>query len=144
MATSYHWSVSRMYFRVSLFLNVHMTSVIISLQHQNFLLMILLFLCDDTNHIYMSLFQSVCLLHTISQESYIMWSWFFVHTCKMMISPPFFLIFFLILIFQAVRRAEGQKMVQNDKKLCLSHFISQEPSYVHFSSFEKIMFKIFK
>ena len=124
MATSYRWSASRMYFRVSLFLNVHMTSVIISLQQQNFLLMILLFLCDDTNHLYMSLFQSVCLLRTISQESYIMWSWFLVHMCKMMISPAFFFISFLILIFQAVMRAEGQKMVQNDKKFCVSLHIS--------------------
>ena len=35
--------------------------------------------------------------------------------------------FFKILIFWAVRGVKGQKTAQNDKKFCLSHFISQEP-----------------
>ena len=44
-------------------------------------------------HLYISLFPSICLLHTISQEPDIIWSWFLVHICKMMISPDFFFIF---------------------------------------------------
>ena len=48
-----------------------------------------------------------------------------------MISPGFF--FFLILIFQVVRGIKGQKMVQNDKKFCLSRFISQEPYIIWLS-----------
>ena len=36
-------------------------------------------------------------------------------------------VFFKILIFGVVRRDKGQKMAQNDKKLCPLYFISQEP-----------------
>ena len=68
----------------------------------------------------------------ISQELYIIWLSFVVHICKM-ISPGFFF-YFKILIFRLVRRVKGQKMVQNDKKFCLLHFISQEP-YIMWLSF---------
>ena len=44
----------------------------------------------------------------------------------------FFPIFLKILIFWVCRWVKGQKMVQNDKKLCLLHSISQEP-YIWFS-----------
>ena len=46
----------------------------------------------------------------------------------------YFFYFFKTLIFQVVRRVKGQKMAQNDKKLCLSCLISQEP-YIIWSSF---------
>ena len=39
-----------------------------------------------------------------------------------------------ILIFQVVSGVKGQKMAQNDKKFCLSHFILQEP-YIIWLSF---------
>ena len=42
-------------------------------------------------HLCMSLFLSIRLLHTISQEPYIIW--FLVHMCKMMISPGVLFIF---------------------------------------------------
>ena len=35
--------------------------------------------------------------------------------------------FIKILIYWVVGRVKGQKMVQNEKKLCLSRSISQEP-----------------
>ena len=40
--------------------------------------------------------------------------------------------FFKILIFQVFRGGgiKGQEMVQNDKKFCLSHSISQEPYFI--------------
>ena len=38
--------------------------------------------------------------HCISQELYIIWLWFLVHMCKMMISPAIFFHFFKILIFR--------------------------------------------
>ena len=38
--------------------------------------------------------------HCISQELYVIWLWFLVHMCKMMISPAIFFHFFKILIFQ--------------------------------------------
>ena len=44
---------------------------------------------------------------------------------KMMICLGTFFIFFKIFIFQVVSGVKGQKMAQNDKKFCLSHFISQ-------------------
>ena len=59
----------------------------------------------------------------ISQEPYIRLS-FMVHLCKMIITPGVFLSFFQNFDFWGVK---GQKMVQNDKKLCLLCSISQEP-----------------
>ena len=41
--------------------------------------------------------------------------------------PRCFFIFSKFLIFWVVRVVKWQKMVQNDKKFCLSHSISQEP-----------------
>ena len=67
------------------------------------------------------------------QEQYSIWSWFLVHSCKMMISPEFFFHFFRILIFRVVWGEKGQKIVQNDKKFCLSPSISQEPYILWFS-----------
>ena len=46
-----------------------------------------------------------------------------VYMFKMIISAGFF----LILIFWVVRGVKEQKMVQNNKNICLSYFISQEP-----------------
>ena len=34
-----------------------------------------------------------CLSHSVSQEPYIIWLWFLVHMCKMIISPATFFIF---------------------------------------------------
>ena len=56
------------------------------------------------------------------------------------ISRTFFQ-FFKILIFGVVRRVKVQKMVQNDKKFCLSRIISQEP-YIIWLSFMVHMHKM--
>ena len=90
--------------------------------------------------------KNVCLVHFISQEPYIKWLSFMVHLCKMMISPGVFFHFFKIFILWVVRVGEGvdvkgQKMVQNDKKLCLLCSISQE-SYIIWFSFMALMFKM--
>ena len=66
-----------------------------------------------------------CLLHSISQESCIIWFVFMVPMCKM-ISPGIF--------FWVVKGVKGQKIAHNGKKLCLSHLISQEP-YIIWLSF---------
>ena len=50
-----------------------------------------------------------------------------IYVCKMIISSGIFPIFWKILIFWVHRLVKGQKTVQNDKKLCLLHSISQEP-----------------
>ena len=64
-----------------------------------------------------------------------------VYLCKMIVSSGIFFIFskcwFFVLLWGGRGVGEGvkgQKMVQNDKKLCLSHFISQE-SYIIWLSF---------
>ena len=49
--------------------------------------------------------------------------------------------FFKILIFQVVNGVKGQKMVHNDKKLCPSRSISQEP-YIMWFSFMVQMYKM--
>ena len=79
--------------------------------------------------------------HTTSQEQYSIWSWLLVHLCKMIIPPGFFFHFFKILIFQVFREVKGQKMVQNDKKFCSSHSISQE-LYIIWLSFTVYMCKM--
>ena len=48
----------------------------------------------------------------------------------MMISPDIFS-FLLNLDSWAVRWVKGQEMAQNDKRLCLSHSVSQEPYIYH-------------
>ena len=82
--------------------------------------------------------KKLCLSHSIFQEPYIIWSSFVVCKCKMISLGVFFIfylfIYFFNLIFQAVKEVKGQKVVQNDKKLCLSHSIFQEP-YIIWSSF---------
>ena len=75
----------------------------------------------------------------ISQEQHSIWSWFLGHLCKM-ISPDVSH-FFKILIFQVFRGVKGLKMVQNDKKICLSHSISQKP-YIIWLSFMVHMCKM--
>ena len=77
-----------------------------------------------------------CPSHFISQEPYIVWLSFMVHMCKMIISLGFFFQFFKILIFCVVfglSFVKGQKTVQNDKKFCVSCFISQEPYIIQLS-----------
>ena len=56
------------------------------------------------------------------------------NTCKMVthISRRFFH-FFKIVIFWVSRRVNGQKMVQNDKKFCPLHSMSQEPYIIWLS-----------
>ena len=56
-----------------------------------------------------------------------------IYLCKMIISSGSFSIFFKILIFWVHSGVKGQKMVWNDKKLCLSHSISQEPYIIWLS-----------
>ena len=69
-----------------------------------------------------------CLSPSISQETYIIWLSSVVLKCKMMISVGFFFFhFFKILIFQVDCKVKGQRMAQSDKKLFLSHSLSQEP-----------------
>ena len=71
-----------------------------------------------------------CLSHSISQEPYIIWSSFMKNKCKMIISLCYFFHFFKTLIFLVVLTVKGQKMAQNEKKLCPSLVISQEPSII--------------
>ena len=78
-------------------------------------------------------FKRFCLLHFISRESYIIWWSFMVHLCEIIIFPGIFFHFFKILIFWVVRGVKGQKMVQNEKKLCLLRSISQETYIIWFS-----------
>ena len=75
-----------------------------------------------------------CLLRSISQGPYIIWSSFVVRKCRMMISPGGFFMFFKILIFQIFRRVKGEKMAQHNKKNCPSYlYISG--TYIIWSSF---------
>ena len=69
-----------------------------------------------------------CLLHLIFQEPYIIWSSSMIHIYlwKDNISSNFFS-FFLNFDFWDHGNLKRQKMAQNYKTFCLSHFVSQEP-----------------
>ena len=55
--------------------------------------------------------KTLCLTGLISLEPYIIWWWFLVHLCKMMISPEASLSFFKIFIFRVFRGGwDGGKM----------------------------------
>ena len=73
--------------------------------------------------------------HIYQKYIYIIWFLFMVHSCKIIISPCIFFVFWV------VRGVKGQKIVQNDKKFCLSHSIFQEP-YIMRSSFMVHKYKI--
>ena len=69
--------------------------------------------------------KKLSLPHFISQEAYIMWSWFLVHMCKMMTSPDAFFIFSKVWFSGLFGGVKGQNMTQNDKKNCPSLYISR-------------------
>ena len=75
-----------------------------------------------------------CLSHFISLEPYIIWLSFMLLMCKMIISSCIFFFFFNFNFWGCVRGVKGQKTVQNDKKFCLLHSISQE-TYIIWLSF---------
>ena len=85
------------------------------------------------------------LLHFLSQEPYIIWFSFMVHLCIMMISRGIFFIFPKFwcsgLLGGWGGGVKGQKMVQNQKKFCLSRSISQE-SYIIWISFMALLCKM--
>ena len=57
--------------------------------------------------------------HSISKKPYVIWFWFSVHMCKMMVSPVMFFYFFKILVFWVSRGklgVWGGGGGQNDKK----------------------------
>ena len=74
-----------------------------------------------------------CTLYFRSHISYDLHLWY-IFTYKRIISPGVFSIFFFkILIFEIIRRGggvKGQKMVQNNKKFCLYHSLSQKPCII--------------
>ena len=75
--------------------------------------------------------KTLCPLHFISQEPYIIWSWFMVvHLCKGIISPGVFYILFQILIFgvnSGVKEQKGSNMSKN--YVCCTPYLSKDTSY---------------
>ena len=71
--------------------------------------------------------QKICLSHSISQEPYLIWSWFLVHLRKMMISPASFFIFSKFQIFWFLggvgKKVKKWPIITN---FSLSNSISQE------------------
>ena len=84
-----------------------------------------------------------CICHVpYLRNSIPLWLWFLVHFCQMMISPGVcFFSLFQNVGFRVVRKIKGWKTTQNDKKFCLSHYISQEP-YIIWFSFMVHMYKM--
>ena len=61
--------------------------------------------------------KNFCLSHSVSQELYIIWLWFLVHMCKMMISPVCKFFYFSNFDFWGFK---GGKWAKNDLKLPIS------------------------
>ena len=78
-----------------------------------------------------------CPSRSISQEPYIMWFWFMVHMCKVIITPGSISIFSKFWFFRLLggggERSKVQKLVQNDKNFCLSRSVSQKLNIIWFS-----------
>ena len=72
--------------------------------------------------------KKLCLLHSISQEAYIIWSWFLVHVWNDDIFRYFFS-FFQVVIFWDISGVKGQKMTQNGKKFCVTLCLRNCASY---------------
>ena len=72
--------------------------------------------------------KKLCLLYFISQEPYIIV--IYVHLCTMMISLGVFFFIFSKFWFSGLLNSGGCKMIQNEKKICLLCFTSQE-SYIY-------------
>ena len=72
--------------------------------------------------------KKLCLLHSISQEAYIIWLWFLVHVWNDDIFRYFFS-FFQVVIFWDISGVKGQKMTQNGKKFCLTLCLRNCASY---------------
>ena len=64
-------------------------------------------------------------------ETYIIWFWFLLHMCRMMISAAFFffLHFFKILIFLVFRGAKGQKRPKLPISVCHALYLRNCISY---------------
>ena len=65
-----------------------------------------------------------CLSHSVSQELYIMWLWFLVHMCKMMISPAIFVISQNFDFCSFLRGIKGQKI-----SVCFALYLRSCRSY---------------
>ena len=79
--------------------------------------------------------KKLCLSRSISHEPYIIWFSFLVHLCNVTISTGILCNFSKFWFSRLLKgqKIKGQKLVQNDKKFCLSCSISQEPYIVWLS-----------
>ena len=73
--------------------------------------------------------KKLCTLHFISQEPYIIWSWFMVHMCKRIIFPSVFYIFwnFNFQVQYWGKRAKHDLKWQ--KIVCCTPYLSKHTSY---------------
>ena len=77
-------------------------------------------------------YKKLCPLQFISQEPYIIWSWFMVHMCKRIISLGVFYIFFQILIFRVNSRVKKQKRPKTTKSyVCCTPYLSKHTLHDH-------------
>ena len=82
----------------------------------------------------------LCLLCSISREPYIIWLSIVVHKSTMIMSLGAFFICSKFWFFGLLGGSKGEKLAQNDKKLCPLHFISHEP-YIIWSWFMVHLYK---
>ena len=67
-----------------------------------------------------------CLSHSVSQELYLIWLWFLLHFCKIMISPAIFFMFSKFWFFRFLGgRVKGQKMTHNYQFQSVTLYISR-------------------
>ena len=74
-----------------------------------------------------------CICYTPYLRNCIAYDHDFWYTCVKLLYLQAFFQFFKIFIFWVVEGVKGQKIVQNDKKFCLSSSTSQEPYIISLS-----------
>ena len=73
----------------------------------------------------------LCLSDSLSQELYLIWLWFLIHLCKMMISPASFFIFSKFWFFGFLGgRVKGQKMTHNYQFQSVTLYISRNVDHI--------------
>ena len=71
-----------------------------------------------------------CLSQAVFQEPYLIWLWFLVHMCKMMISPCSFFIFSKFWFFGFTEWIKGQKMTHNYQFQSAALYIAKAVEHV--------------
>ena len=73
--------------------------------------------------------KNICLSHSVSQELYVIWLWFLVHMCKMIISLADFFIFQNFGFLGFLRRWRAKNDLKLPISVCFAQYLRNCSSY---------------